>query len=393
LRYNRFPRWSVALIFALMPLVAQAGTVTVVHSFSGGPDGASPLISTPVFDSSGNLYGTTYQGGNNFGTVFKLAADGTFSTLYTFQGAPDGAYPFGTMVVDQAGSVYGITSSGGALCSEIDPTGCGTVFKISADGHESILHAFTGGADGLGPVGGLVADRSGNLYGNTEFGGGSNFGTIFKIAPDGTETVLHAFADGPTDGRAPFGSLLLDKAGNLYGTTQDGGAQFSGTVFEFTNHGTVELLHSFLGGNDGEEPAAGLALDRTGNLFGTTLGGGAWGEGTVFELAQDGTETVLHSFETQDRDSITPGYGPVILDRVGNLYGTLQGGGRGWPGKKGAIYEVTTSGTKKILCFFEDRGLNGRYPTGGLALSNGKLYGTALKGGASKLGVLFELDK
>src|SRR5215469_2122652 len=289
-------KWQLVLPLAiLIPLNTANAAFHVRYTFTGGSDGSGPSSSL-IFDNAGNLYGTTQGGGaNRNGTVFKLTPSGTETVLYSFKGGNDGADPFGGVIADKAGNLYGTTYSGGGNA------GCGIVFKLAPDGTESVLHVFGSGRDGCNPWAGVVMDAAGNLYGTTVSGGGTGCspygcGTVFKIATDGTETVLHAFADVP-DGANPYSPLLMDKAGNLYGTTEYGGTNLPagsvGTVFKIAPDGTESVLHAF-DYTDGSYPTAGLIMDKAGNLFGTT----AWGSiiGAVFKLAPDGTETVLHTF-------------------------------------------------------------------------------------------------
>jgi uncharacterized repeat protein (TIGR03803 family) len=261
---------------------------TVLYSFPlYGVRGAEPQVAL-VRDSSGNLYGTTYIGGSSrTGVVFKLNNAGE-TVLHSFTFGSDGGYPQSSLVRDATGTLYGTASEGGTFNSgACAGTGCGVVFKMDAAGNETVLHSFTGGADGSLPRTGLVRDLSGNFYGTTVLGGntscnsGYGCGTIFKLSATGKKTVLHKF--NRTDGAFPYGTLIRDASGNLYGTTSDGGTQGMGTVFMLSATGTETVLHSFSGA-DGALPTAGLTRDRQGNLYGTTFNGGAHGVGTVFKL-------------------------------------------------------------------------------------------------------------
>jgi len=265
--------------------IAADGTYSVLYSFAGGSDGSHPGAG-PVMDQSGNLYGTTYQGGgggcagSGCGTVFKLAPDGTESVLHAFNGS-DGENPLSRLIADASGNLYGTTVQGGT-------NSCGTVFRLAPDGSNfTTLFNFRSlrVKDGCYPNAGLVADTSGNLYGTTANGGAKNIGAVFKLAPDGTETVLHSFRKKGQLGDYPVAALTIDAAGNLYGTTQEGGAKKTnyGTVFEITAGGAFSVLHAF-DGTDGSQPLADLYLDQSGDLFGTTSYGGEYNYGTVFEL-------------------------------------------------------------------------------------------------------------
>ncbi len=299
----------------------SAGTESVLYFFKGGTtDGQDPGGGL-IMDGAGNLYGTTAGGGTNgYGTVFTINAAGTESVVYSFKGGTtDGDSPFGQLVMDSAGNLYGTTSGGGA-------NGDGTVFKITAAGTESVLHSFVGGTtDGQQPIAGLVMDSAGNLYGTTSFGGENDDGTVFKISAGGTASILYSFKGGTTDGKVPDSGVIMDGAGNLYGTTSMGGANGDGTVYEISAAGTESILHSFDGyPTDGQLPWAGLAMDNAGNLYGTTTEGGANDDGTVFKIDAAGAETVLYSFKGGTTDGQGP-FSSLIIDGAGNLYGTTEG--------------------------------------------------------------------
>jgi uncharacterized repeat protein (TIGR03803 family) len=212
--------------------IDSAGKETLLHifnPFSVGGDGGFPLGGSLVRDSVGNLYGTTFIGGidgGGEGTIFKLDPSGDETLLYVFgSGSGDGAYPYGTLARDSAGNLYGATNFGGAF-------GVGTVFKLDTNNNETIIHSFGGSGDGAPPGGGLVIDRAGNLYGTTTEGGSSYFGTVFKLDPGGKETILQSFSG--KDGNGPDWGVVRDSKGNLYGTTQYGGAYGGGVVFKIT---------------------------------------------------------------------------------------------------------------------------------------------------------------
>jgi uncharacterized repeat protein (TIGR03803 family) len=330
-------------IFALAP----DGTETVPHAFAGGCDGAGPAAGL-VADKAGNFYGTTAGGGvcggeAGYGTVFKLAPDGTETVLYAFKGGKDGIVPVSTLIMDKKGNLYGTTATGGnpPPCNG-NGDGCGTVFQVTPEGKKKSLYSFQGGSDGSDPAAGVIMDKAGNLYGTTVEGGNSNNGTVYKISADGTETTLYAFGVAP-DGQAPLGGLVSDSSGNLYGTTFAGGSNDRGTVFKVTPDGTESVLHSFSGGTDGYLPEAGLIMDKAGNLYGTTYNGGGAracpnsGCGTVFKLAPDGTETVLYGFKT--RSSGRHPAAPLFMGKHNVLYGTTPVDGND---NDGAVFSVTT---------------------------------------------------
>ncbi len=257
----------------------------------------------------------------------------------------------------------------------------------------NVVYNFTGGSDGGYPLDGLTIDSSGNLYATTNSGGASSYGAVIKVTRSGVESVLHNFAGG-TDGEYPEGGLIRNKAGNFYGTTTSGGAAGVGTVFGVTATGKEAVLYNFAGGTDGAVPEAGLTLDAAGNLYGTTSAGGANGNGTVFKITapmkgSKWTETVLYSFGT-GTDGATP-VAAVTFDKAGNLYGTTSAGGAyGY----GTVFQLTLSGstwTEKILQNFQD-GDDGAVPYGGLIADKaGNFYGSATEGGTGGGGTIFEL--
>ncbi len=259
-----------------------AGTETVLHSFTGAPsDGAFPYAGV-VEDSSGNLYGTTSAGGaSNSGAVFKVDAAGTETLIYSFTGGTDGGLPYGGLVRNAAGNLFGTTATGGVTTGNCFPSGCGVVFVVTPAGKQHVLYRFTGSPDGASPYSGLVADSTGNLYGTTYNGGTgactNGCGVVFELDKAGGETVLYSFKGPPTDGAFPLGGVVRDSAGNLYGTTTYGGATDNGAVFELQPSGTETVLYSFTGKTDGAIPRAGLILDTAGNLYGTTYNGGNTG--------------------------------------------------------------------------------------------------------------------
>ena len=265
---------------------------------------------------------------------------------------------------------------------------------------ETVLHSFTvTGGDGAYSLAGLVLDAQGNLYGTTD-GGGAGYGTVFKVDTAGKETVLYSFTGTGGDGAVPEAGLVQDAQGNLYGTTVDGGAFGQGTVFKLDTTGKETVLYSFTG-YDGSGPEAGLVLDAQGNLYGTTKYGGnlacyaPYGCGTVFKLDTTGKETVLYSFTgTGTGDGEAPEAG-LVLDTKGNLYGTTPyGGTNGGASNGGTVFKVDTTGKETVLYSFAGTGAgDGQNPEAGLVLdAQGNLYGTTYFGGANAGGTVFKVD-
>ena len=366
---------------------AHAQTFSVVHNFTGGNDGGVPFNG---FTANGKIfYGTTSAGGtSNYGVVFKLNASHVETVLHNFAGGTDGATPQGQLIRDKA-NLYGTTIAGGA-------SGAGTVFVVTGD-KESVLYSFAGGTDGAVPEAGLTLDAAGNLYGTTSQGGANGNGTVFKLAAPKTkggtwtESVVYSFGTG-TDGATPVGGVSFDSAGNLYGTTSAGGAYGFGTVFQLVPGAswTENILYNFQNANDGAVPYAGLISDKKGNFYGAATEGGSNGGGTIFELTPvngNWTFTVLYSL---------PGWGisgtfrNVVLDSSGNLYGTTHCDG---DYNSGTVYELTPSGdswTYTLLYTFTGS-TDGLYSVSDLVLSQKKLYGTTLYGGANGNGVVYEV--
>ncbi|MEJ0047630.1 MAG: choice-of-anchor tandem repeat GloVer-containing protein [Rhodospirillales bacterium] len=244
------------------------------------------------------------------GATTAFANGHSFKTYYKFGGGNDGAGP-GALAADPQGNLYGTTAAGGA-------NGQGTIFRIAPDGSETVLYSFSSPNNTPNP-GPVILDNAGNLYGATVAGGGSGRGTVYKLAPDGTETLLYSFSGG-SDGGNPLGGLIVDKAGTLYGATAAGGTDGWGTVFTLTPDGTETVLYSFTGSNDGAYPFGSLIRDKAGNFYGTAGQGGINGYGTAFKLARHGTLTVLHAFGAYLSDGQTPRAG-LIADQYGNFYG------------------------------------------------------------------------
>jgi uncharacterized repeat protein (TIGR03803 family) len=399
--------WSVTLVmaFALILCAAISGgaqTLNVLHNFTGGSDGLEPYANLAA-DKAGNLYSTTIAGGNGSGgTVFRLKHQGsgwTFATLYSFpQYQGDGANPYAPVIVGPNGTLYGTSTFGGSggPCSG---SGCGTVFNlrppatfcrsVSCPWTETILYQFqANNHDGGNPLGSLVFDASGNLYGTTTKGGAYQSGTVYELAPSNggwTETILYNFTGG-TDGANPASSLIFDQAGNLYGTTYAGGNFGVGTVFQLTLSGSgwsENVIHHFQGGSEGASPYGGVTFDSSGNLYGTTTGAST---GVVFELTPSSgswTYSVLHNLSGDGS------FGNLIIDNSGNIYGTAVEGGTGY----GSIFELTPSNGSWTYTELYDftGGADGWGPFGGVIRDQaGNLYGATYIGGANGDGVVFE---
>lgn len=407
-----------APLLAIVPLLltfgiqlAQAQTFTVLYDFTDGTDGGIPAP-TLIRDHAGNIYGTTWEGGGiNYstcnppqgcGTVFKIDTQDQETVVYDFKASPDAGYPSAGLIRDGAGNLYGTTDLGGTSNS-------GAIFKVDKTGKETVLYSFTGRRDGGYPQASLILDAAGNLYGTTTIGGDlacqvgqmTGCGVVFKLANTGLLTVLHRFHG--TDGADPYAGLVRDTSGNLYGTTSAGGTgcyDGCGTVFKLDIAGKETVLHSFTGGTDGAVPGGGtLILDRLGNLYGTTTWGGdlscnnnGAGCGAVFRLDKAGKETVLYNF-TLGTDGGLPG-GGLVGDAAGNLYGTTAIGGYlpcNGGGGCGNVFKLDKTGKLTVLHNFEDNS-DGAFPEGALVRdAPGNLYGTTSQDGHVNFGVVFKV--
>jgi len=360
------------LVLCVVATSSAAQTFKVLYNFTGGSDGAYPYGAL-LRDKAGNLYSTTFEGGaSGYGTVYKLDKADKETVLYSFAGGSDGANPLAGLTADSSGNFYGTTEGGGT-------SGVGTVFELSKKGKESVLYTFTGGTDGCYPTGELLRDSAGNLYGVTENCGGSGiYGTLFKLSKNGQFTVLHGFGGYPSDGAYPsYTAVLMDKAGNIYGITEEGGVANSGTVYKLSKAGKITILYSFAGGDlDGCDAFGDPIMDKQGNLYGTTNACTSHSVGMVWKVSQKGKETVLHTFAGGSSDGAEPMAG-VITDAKGNLYGdTYQGGSYGL----GTVYKLDKKGTLTLLHTFD--GSDGSYLYAGVIRdAAGNLYGAALDGG------------
>jgi uncharacterized repeat protein (TIGR03803 family) len=382
----------------VVTLEVGVGKYIVLHNFCGPGDGCNPR--GLVRDSAGNLYGTTLfsegESSSGQGTVFKVDTSGHETVLHTFTGSGgDGLYPEAGVILDSVGNLYGTTDGGGS-------TGQGTVYKVDTSGRETVIHSFNSSivdgygvlyVDGTFPFGALFRDMAGILWGTTAEGGNYGNGTVFRVDTSGAETVAGDFTGSNGNYPVDWTGLVMDSAGNLWGTTAEGGGYGSGTVFEFTpsgppDAGITTALYSFTGGIDGTRPLYGPIMDSAGNLYGTTYMGGAFGYGTLFKVNTVGliSATVLHSFTGMDDGA---NGGPLLMDSAGNLYGaTVQGGAYG----NGIIFKLDTAGNETVLYSFTG-GNDGGGPEGLIMDSAGNLYGIAFGGGASGGGTVFALTR
>jgi uncharacterized repeat protein (TIGR03803 family) len=428
----RVVRSVAAVAFVAAALTPTYGAVEragaqyrTLYSFKGGQDGALPAAAL-LADKTGALFGSTQSGGGkNFGTVFKLTPTGSGyaeSVLHGFKGGKgDGAWLVANLFEDNTGTLYGTTLAGGLQSAAAGCTGnqayqgCGVVFDLAPSGSryvEHILYRFQGssnGYDGYFPYGGLIADASGNLYGTTTFGGSSALlGSVFRLTPSGnnsySESIVYAFplqSNPPyyADGLGPTGSLMADGSGAFYGTSPTGGNcpyhfYACGIVYKLTPSAsgyTESVLYSFRGATDGWWPLTGVIADTSGALYGTTEYGGPSDQGTVFKLTPSGsgyTESLLHAFS--GKDGALPA-GGLLLDKSGTLYGTTSSGGAA---NQGTVFKLTRSGSRYVhstLYSFKG-GTDGAQPSAGLiTCTTGTLCGTTVVGGTSGVGTVFAL--
>jgi uncharacterized repeat protein (TIGR03803 family) len=365
------------LWLAISASLSFAQTLTTLHTFTGGGDGASPYAGL-VRDAVGNLYGTTYEGGDdNQGTVYKLTPVGRESILHAFQGIfqRDGANPYGGVLLDAKGNIFGTTVIGGEDNE-------GTVYRIANVGGETILHSFILGTDGTDPYSNLIMDANGTLYGTTHGGGGEGYGTVFRVAKDGQESILYRFTD-LDFGIGPKTALAMDAQGRLYGTCPYGGVG-GGFVYRLSTDFNEVDLYNFSGESN---PESSLMLGSDGYFYGTTYAGGADGVGSIFKLSLGGVETVLYSFTGNDTDGASP-YAALVQDAQGNLYGTTYYGGASGAG---TVFKLDSTGNETVLYSFTG-GSDGGNPYGGVVLDpSGNLYGTTTAGGNYDVGTAFKL--
>lgn len=394
----------LAIVLAAVPTL-QAQTYKVLHNFTGGADGSNPQAGLAM-DRAGNLYGTASDGGNaGFGAIYRLVHTGPnwiLYPLYDFQGAYDGASPLGPLTIGPDGAFYGTTLAAGSH-------GNGVLFRITppptvppsafTPWDETVLYAFDalGGEQPVYPQ--LIFDQAGNLYGAAQFGGSHQAGAVFELSPTGggwTEQPLYTGFEGdsPT-GSQPYSGVVMDRAGNLYGTTSIGGDPGDGVVYEIspTQSGWVQtILHSFKNGTDGGLSFGGLVMDQAGNLYGGTVSGGA-GCGVIYELSPSNGGWIFAPIYTLPSVHGQCGGGPyetLTLDAAGNLYGTAFADGAD---SAGMVFKLSNSNGSWTLTDLHDFSFGTEYfPYSAVTIgTDGNLYGTASGGGTYDHGVLWEI--
>jgi len=408
-RSDTFARgFAVGTCMFLLVLVGGAGAQTYSVLTSFDYTNGSDVYETPTVDSSGNVFGTTSEGGNsNCGVAYELVNNGggvyTNTTLYNFTCLDDGGRPESGLVLDSSGNLYGTTSEYGA-------NGAGVVFELVNDGGGtygySVIHAFTG-IDGNFPEGDLVW-HNGSLYGTTDEGGGGGCyygcGTVYRLTKTGsswTHTTLHVFEE-LHDGNYPSGGVILDSNGNIYGTTEEGGTFYAGTVFRlspaagFRGPGVKydeTILHSFDAAADGCYVESGLVMDSAGNLYGTADECGVQYDGTVYQLKRSGGKyefNVLLQFDYTNGEYPYEETGHLAIDSFGNIYGTAE---RGGANNNGVVFQLA-AGTFAYtdLHDFQATANDGSEPYGGVSLdSHGNLYGTTYYGGTFGSGTVWQI--
>ncbi len=401
----------VFIVGLVMTGSVQAQRFQVLHTFTGGADGANPSTGLTI-DGSGNIYGTAFGGGTQgYGTVFDLGDDGgggwSLTPIYSFQEGTDGAGPAGSLVVGPDGALYGSTAAGGGgPCSDEDGyRGCGTVFMLRPQGGppltvlhswlSTILYRFSD-TDGADPQGPLTFDSAGNIYGTTTSGGDAGWGLIYELVASGggwTQNILYQAQD-DGDGAYPWGGVVFDQSGNLYGVFSQNGPDDYGAVYKLSPTGSgwqESTIHAFtFTGDNGSTPQSGLVFDNAGNLYGTTVHDRNGG-GTLFEMERSGNWSYSLVYGLSGGINLGP-YDKLAMDASGNLYGTTYGDGQyGY----GSVFKLTASGgggwTYTLLHAFSG-GSDGGNPICQLAIdSSGNLYGTTTGGGAYNKGVVFEI--
>jgi uncharacterized repeat protein (TIGR03803 family) len=379
---------ALLLVLSLSQPV-QSQTYKVIHNFMIS-DGATPYAG-PTLDGSGNVYGTTYLGGSDAnGSVYELSRHGSswvFTSLHSFTAGGDGSGPgFGSLAIN-GGALFGTTESGGYF---------GTAFEVMRASagpdawKETVVHTFGVGKDGAQPLNGVVFDVAGNFYGTTSLGGADGNGAVFEIKHSGKkwiESLIYSFTSAN-----PVAGVTLDAHGNLYGTTSFGGTSGNGLVFKLARSASgwkETVLYNFKGGNDGQHPVGGVVLDKAGSLYGSTFLGGDNGGGTVYRLSRSGKGWKLTTL-----NSFAGGAGPynkLTFDAKGNIYGTTNGDGAHGDG---SVFKLTrSSGGWKFTDLYDfTSGSDGGLPYGSVAVdAEGNIFGTATVGGSDNQGVVFEI--
>lgn len=383
--------------------LASAQSETILHQFqqTSSKDGSQPYAGL-IADAQGRLYGDAFIGGENGnGTVFELAPPATgggswrYEVLYNFGNAPDGIDPRGNLVLDRKGNLYGTTQDGGAY-------GCGIVYELirpatGAAWTESILFNFNCGSTGASPLGGVIFDNAGNLYGTTDQGGANANGTVFRLTPPSTagnpwiETVVYSF-QGNNDASSTYGSLLFAGHNTFYGLSSYGGSNGSGTLYEVLANGSERVLHSFENRNDGGYPQGAPVLDSAGNVYGETNTGGSTDNGVAFEFTPPAAggrwiENVIFNFDGTDGNACMG----LVFDSTGTLYGSCWAGGTDGDG---VVFELTppspgSSWSETVLHSFTGATADGAELWGAPVIVNGILYGSSFQGGATNRGVVY----
>jgi uncharacterized repeat protein (TIGR03803 family) len=409
MRHIRDPASIVAAAFCVLAAGAltacggdgnhsTAPQTQVLHSFGS----ETPVVVSPsglVLGKDGNFYGTALGGEYNRGVIFKLTPAGVESVVHSFDpSSGDGGEPSG-LILGSDGNFYGATIAGGT-------NDAGTVFKMTPDGTESVLYSFKGyPGDSAYADSGVFQAGDGNFYGTTEFGGPNNKGTVFTVSPSGIETVLYSFGSVANDPASGFSPLVESDDGNFYGVSGFGGTSNDGAVFKITPEGILTLVHSFTGGlNDGSNPyESGLLKGRDGNFYGVTSSGGPNNGGIVYELTPAGDETIRYAFDSSAGFGSQP-EGALVEDGDGNLYGGAQSGGyprtvysnhgASLTGQSGTIFEITGAGNAVLLSNFGPTDADGTNPSGPpIQGQDGNLYGVTSSGGTNVAGVFYRITR
>ena len=377
-------RLLIAAALICAAALAQAQTVSTVYNFAGGTtSGQYPWYVTLVQGTSGALYGTTYQGGaHGMGTVFSVTTSGTQTLLYSFKGGTtDGANPTGGLTIGTDGNFYGTTQQGGSKSS-------GVVFKITPSGTTTILHSLNGTTDGSFPWGPPIEGSDGNFYGTASGGGNHGNGVVYKVTSTGTYSVIYEFD--VTHGFSPIAPPTQANDGFLYIPLSEGGAEFCGTVVQLSTAGVVNNYYSFPCGSGGAFPLGSLVQAANGDLYSTTQDGGTNGEGTIYQITTGMAVTILHSFGAVFGDCTYPGAG-MLLATDGNYYGSASDGGSHGDG---CLFRTSTSGAYKGLYSFNNT-TNGTQMSPlapPVQLTSGILYGVTEFGGSSNDGTVYSLN-